>query len=344
MAIVLRHWQPATGGFDLVYVNGLEGVPPGTKVHLRRTRGRVTVSIQGDAGALDADTVLAEVTQVVPGGDTSWEAIVAFARDQPAARRGTKPGTRASSRADCAATGARGGMKAIPTQADFDTVETDMRSHPIPEPTTLLVDHREPGEMVDLLRTVRNLLVEVTTLEVGDYAVPGHLVLERKTVSDFVNSVTEEEGRLFHQTEAMARSGMLPVVLLEGDVYAQGRMPIKNVDGTLSYLVAIRRIPTFHTRSLPHTAEVIAKLVRHAVHGLGYPDPATKAAAPQAPRAAAAYMLSCIPGVSSTLAARLLSHFGSVRAVAEADAADLRAVDGVGPVIAASIAATMGRG
>lgn len=343
MPVILRHWQPVGGGFDLVYVNGLPEVGPGAKIHLRRSRGKISVIMQGDTGGLDEAAVLDAVLASIPGSDKSWESIVSFARNQPAPKRGAKSGSKASSRAAAGWQAGRGALKPPPTQEDFESVETDMRSHPIPEPTTLLVDHREPGEIVDLLRTVRNLVVEVTTLDVGDYSVPGHIVIERKTVSDFVTSVTEDEGRLFHQTAAMNASGMLPVVILEGDVYAQGRMPIKNVDGTLSYLVTIRRISTFNTRSLAHTAEVIAKLVRHAVHGLGYPDPATKAAAPKDPRAAAAYMLSCVPGVSSTLGIRLIAHFGSVRAVAEADEVALRAVDGVGPVIAASILATLGR-
>ena len=254
-------------------------------------------------------------------------------------KRGAIPGARASSRSTTPWHMRQG--EGAPTPEMFEIISPQMAANPIPQLTTLLVDHREPGEVVDLLRTVVNLNVEVTTLETGDYVVPDHLVIERKTTSDFVNSVIGSDKRLFHQAAALNASGMRSMWILEGDPYNQVSMPIKNVDGTLTYLMLIRRIPVFYTRSLAHTAEVIAKAVRHAVYGLGYADPASKAMAPQNPKAAAAYMLSCSPGVSSTLGIRLVAHFGSIRAICAAEVSELRAVDGVGPVIAASIRDTL---
>jgi ERCC4-type nuclease len=216
-----------------------------------------------------------------------------------------------------------------------------MRSHPIPAPTTLLVDSREPKAIVKMLRTVSNLDVKVKKLSVGDYVVEGFLAIERKTPLDFVQSVIGEERRLFHQTSELLGSGLKPIVLLEGDIYEQCSMTVKSVDGMLSYLV-MRGIYLIHTRSSRHSAAMIAKIVRHTVYGLGYPDPVTCAVAPRDPRQAAAYLLSCIPGVSGTLAKRLIDQFGSVNGVCRATRQDLLSIHGIGPAKANQIITCLG--
>ena len=49
-------------------------------------------------------------------------------------------------------------------------------------------------------------------------------------------------------------------------------------------------------------------------------------------------VLSCLPGISTVGAARLLAHFGSLAAVFAAGEDELRAVRGVGPVRATALA------
>ena len=183
---------------------------------------------------------------------------------------------------------------------------------------------------------MRNLEVQVAVLVVGDYVVQGYFAIERKTPVDFAQSVIGEDKRLFHQVPGLYQSGLKPIVLLEGDPYNQESMPIKNVDGMLSYMV-MRGIHLVYTKSLPHSAAVIAKMVRHMVLGLGYADPAGSSAVRKTLKDAPAFLLSCIPDVSSTIGRRLIDRFGTVKAVCLASKAELLAVDGVGPGTAEKI-------
>jgi ERCC4-type nuclease len=48
-------------------------------------------------------------------------------------------------------------------------------------------------------------------------------------------------------------------------------------------------------------------------------------------------LVSAVPGIGQRAAADLLDRFGSVRAIASADATELRRVDGVGPKRAATL-------
>ena len=339
--VSLAIWTPPGGSnFPMVFVHGFPGMPAGGKAHLSLRGGMVRVGLKGDTGNVTAEAILSAVYASLPRGETSWEAILACAANSPAPRRGPPPGSRASSR--------RGNPTwrephlPLPTAASFENFDPGLATQPLPEPTTLLVDDQEPAEVVDLLRTVANLDVQVAKLEVGDYVVPGRLAIERKTIHDFVVSVGGDDKRLFHQAAALNRSGMAELVILEGDPYAQNSMTIKAVDGFLTYLMLIRRIPAFTTKSRTHTAQVVAKAVRHAVYGLGYPDPGSSAPAAPDPSKAGAYLLTCLPGVSATIAGRLLEKFGSVRGVCAAAEGELREVQGVGPAVAASILRTLG--
>ena len=49
------------------------------------------------------------------------------------------------------------------------------------------------------------------------------------------------------------------------------------------------------------------------------------------------YILQGLPNISGVMAERLLEHFGSVKAVFEADEKELREVKGVGPMTARRI-------
>lgn len=157
------------------------------------------------------------------------------------------------------------------------------------------------------------------------------LYIERKTVADFVTSITEDAKRLFKQTDAMAHSGVLSVLVLEGDIYGQQRLKLPDITGTLSYLSVIQRVSIVPTPSLHHSAYMIAKLVRHRVWGLGY-DLGLRGSAPNdhAQRELLHRRPAWRIGPYPT-AKRLLAHFGSARAIANASEEDLRAVWGIGP-------------
>lgn len=325
MAVSLGYWQSADGRAERVYVNGL---PISGKVWLQMSGSRMVIRCS-EGPDFDEGSVRDYLADLRPGETISWPEIVEIAQGNRG--RGRRPGQTAASRANGYA-----GDFALPASNDADAIQTDIRTHPIPEPVTLLVDHREPAEMVDRLRTVTNLEVDVRHLDLGDYVLPESLIIERKTVADFVTSVTADDKRLFHQTDRLAEVEGARILLLEGDIYAQSRMSLLQLTGAMSFIVAIQNVSFIPTVSLAHSAHMIAKLVRHRKFGLGY-DLGLRGAAPAAPSDAAAYILEGVPGVSATRARTLLRHFGSLRAVALADETALLAVAGIGPSTAKNI-------
>jgi ERCC4-type nuclease len=316
---------------DWVYVNGLDSAPPGSKIWLMRNSGGTASARSSGFPGFDKDEVLVAVRGLV--GSLDWDAVAAMARVP--ARPGRPPGmTAASWRADPATS--RAGAQ--PWTAAYAEGLSDLVAFKIPEPTRLLVDHREPLEMVERLGRVTNLVVEVQSLDTGDFLVPGALVVERKTVADFVTSIIDDDKRLFTQAARLSVAPERAVVVVEGSFADQQRMTLEQVTGALSYLEVILRVPVLNTVSLAHTAHAIARMVRHAAHGLGYDLPIREPGPKDAP-SAALHVVAGIPGVSTRLAKTLLAHFGTVRALAQADVKELLAVDGIGPQKARAIVA-----
>jgi ERCC4-type nuclease len=316
MPIRLNLWT-APNGYERIYVNGLNTKE---KVWLQKgTRQQINIT-PGDLASPVVERALLDAYGL---DRLDWEELIEIAK-APVPRG--KPPTDAPIVATVPFTANAGNW----TAADAEALDADTMAHPIPEPTTLLVDHREPAELKDRLRKIHNLIVQEEALEVGDYVIPDLLTIERKTITDLIASITEDSRRLFHQTDAMTMVPGSSVLLLEGDVYGQQRLTLPNIAGTLSYLAVIQSVSVLPTLSLPHSVYMIAKLVRHRVYGLGYDIP-LRGTAPKHVSKAAAFVLEGLPGVSANLARRLLKHFGSIRAVVNATETQLRAVEGIGP-------------
>lgn len=311
MPITLNHWD-AGNGYARIYVNGL---PTTAKVFLENGRRGIKIT----AADLTADDVELALKEAFNLPDLTWVALEALAKQASARKPAAKPNFVPPA------------VSKPWTAADAEALDANAMTHPIPEPVMLMVDHREPDEMKEKLAAIKNLHIEEAALEIGDYVITDKLIIERKTVTDFVTSLTEDSKRLFKQTDAMSQSGVPSVLILEGDIYAQRRTELPSISGTLSYLAVIQRIAIVPTLSLHHSAYMIAKLVRHRVFGLGY-DLGLRGAAPVNNYAGAAqFFIEGLPGVSALTAKRLLAHFGSARAVAGATEEDLRAVWGIGP-------------
>jgi Fanconi anemia group M protein len=232
------------------------------------------------------------------------------------------------------------------TSKDTEALDPARMYDPFPDPTLLHVDSREPRHMHEAVQGVHNLVVESAELDIGDYVAyypsgDPALIVERKTVTDLVNSLAADDRRLFRQLNDLAVPGATSVLLIEGDPYTATRMTLPQVTGLLSHVITGCGVAPLHVIDARHAAYMIVKLARHAVHGLKVPLN-LRTGGPKDPLGRALYVLEGIPGVGNRTARLLMEHFGSVRAIASATERDLRAVRGVGPVVARSVLNTLG--
>lgn len=323
MKLKLNIWQKPGTTDKFVYV---EGLTPDDKVWLQSYQGKTVLRCKSGRFSMPPEDIMNLVAQSAQCDPHNWSEFLSAVQGAPRAGRGRQPGTMASSRRE----GSYGSDRPEAwTGEDADADDPNLWKDPIPEPTTLIVDDREPSKIVDRLRKVDNLTVEITSLETGDYVIPGKFVIERKTTADFAASILGDTKRMFYQTDRVASSGLRGILIIEGDIYKQTNMSLNSISGTLSYLTAIQGISIIPTLSLGHTAGMLAKLCRHSNFGLGY-DPALRSIGPKDPASAASFVLEGIPGVSSKIARALLARFGSVAGVAQATRQEIMSVKGIG--------------
>jgi ERCC4-type nuclease len=184
----------------------------------------------------------------------------------------------------------------------------------------VLYDHRE--RISGVPRELERLGVPVapSRLDAGDYVLSDRLVVERKSGADLAASIKDR--RLFEQTDRLVDAYPAVVLIVEGE-------PIHISEA--SWMGALGRVvlagaSILGTLDAADTAGWLARLYRlegkgpSAARGLPRVRRPTEDAA-----ATAEDVLTCLPGISTVGARRLLEHFGSFAAVAAADADELSA-------------------
>jgi DNA excision repair protein ERCC-4 len=122
----------------------------------------------------------------------------------------------------------------------------------------ILVDDRErPSGVADELEKLSGLAVRVEHLTVGDYDVDGAVLIERKTATDFAQSLID--GRLFRQAKHMSASPLRTAYILEGSVGDWLGLGVSReaIQGALVTLTLIFDIPVFRSSGPAESARLI---------------------------------------------------------------------------------------
>jgi len=199
--------------------------------------------------------------------------------------------------------------------------------------TPVLFDHREAKSGIPAALATAGVAVEPAQLPVGDYILSDRLIVERKSGADLAASIKDR--RLFEQVERLRDAYAAVVVLVEGEPVHISERSWKGALGR----VLTSGVAVLHTTGADDSAAWLVRLYR--LEGKG-PSEARGRPRPRRPtedlRQVAEDVLSCLPGISTVGARRLLDHFGSLAAVFAADERELRAVTGIGPVRAGELA------
>jgi len=178
--------------------------------------------------------------------------------------------------------------------------------------------------------------VEYQMLAIGDYVITSGYVVERKTVTDFVNSLFS--GRLFDQLNRLTESYEECLIIVEGDLSeALQQLPNpRSIWGAMATLLFDYDGRVLFTGDRKETADLLYILAsregRKSVRPLIYRKARTRTI-----EEARLNLLSNLPGIGPILAERLLTHFKTLRRIMAASAAELSMVEGVGRVKAEAI-------
>ena len=190
----------------------------------------------------------------------------------------------------------------------------------------IVIDQRESTEY-DKLLTAAGCACERQTLSVGDFVLSQRLVAERKSRTDFENSIID--GRLFEQAARLVSTYERVVIVVEGDSHSE-RINRSALLGAYSALVSDLGISLFFTKHASGTADLLSALARH--EQVAKKTPLRVMAKPkslsveQYQRA----IIEVLPGVGPQMAKTLLQHFGNPANVLAASEETLVEVQGMG--------------
>jgi Fanconi anemia group M protein len=208
----------------------------------------------------------------------------------------------------------------------------------------LVIDQRELDSTIARdLSTRENLTTRLETLAVGDYVCSDRVAVERKSVSDFLDTLTGGDRSLFEQIGDLSRAYARPILLLEGEgLYEERNVHPNAIRGALSSLAVDFGVSVLRTTDEADTADMLEVLARREqetsersvqVHG----EKSSKTLAEQQE-----YVVSAIADIGPVTARAMLEEFGTVEAVMTAREDDLLEVSGVGQVTADRIREVVG--
>ena len=204
-------------------------------------------------------------------------------------------------------------------------------------PINIIADDREnKSEVIESLMGIENVKVSIYRLSIGDYQVDNRLIVERKTLKDFVVSIID--GRLFKQMLCLANSKSEGVLILEGTVsdMVEIGMTREAMQGALITVSLILGIPILRSKDPSETAKLMVYIGRQresmAMGGVqrhGY--------RPKNKQKRQLFILQGLPGVGPERAERLLARFGSVEAAISASSSELQSINSFGKSVADKI-------
>lgn len=212
------------------------------------------------------------------------------------------------------------------------------------ESVEIVVDQRELDSHIARTLSKRDdLTTRLETLAVGDYILSDRVAVERKSISDFLDTLTGGDRSLFGQIADLTRHYARPLLIIEGHgLYEERNIHPGAIRGALSSVAVDFGVSVLFTEDEDDTAEMLATIATReqtdrertvSVHG----GKSAKTLDEQQE-----YVVSAIADIGPVTARTLLEAFGSVEAVMTANEDDLREVRGVGKVTAERIREVIG--
>jgi ERCC4-type nuclease len=197
----------------------------------------------------------------------------------------------------------------------------------------IFVDTRE-SNIIEYFRQY-DCIVQRKMLLMGDFVVSDRIAIEKKTVSDFIQSITDK--RLFQQLRAMKDNFEKPLLLIEGYESLYGQLHPNTIRGALSAITVDFGIPILWTKDLADTAGLIYWIARREQIDERREVSIKDRKIPKALKEQQEYLVASLPDVSIVRSKALLKHFKSPKNIFNASANDMQEVKGVGKKIAEKI-------
>ena len=197
------------------------------------------------------------------------------------------------------------------------------------ERLSIIVDKRERNQ--DIINALEENEVDLTfkVLPAGDYLISNsnRICIERKTVHDFEKSIID--GRLFEQLERIKRTYELPVVVVEGS-RSLFRLPNNAILGAIISVTIDNGVRILFSEDSEETAKILCYIARHESRK-EHSELSLKRGVKAVTRSQFQEMIIAnLPGIGPKLSRSLLTHFKTIKRIANASVEQLMEVEKIG--------------
>lgn len=222
------------------------------------------------------------------------------------------------------------------SQDSMDVTAVSMKDE-IAKSNKLIVyaDSREGNSKVLRALDTIGVDVKIKAMAVADYQITEEVAIERKTAKDFVDSIVDK--RLFKQARTMMEEFKKPIMILEGDDFYSGFINPDAIRGSIASIALDFGITMIPTRNSEDTAAMIKRMAIREQKGEKRSISVRTEKKPQNLWEQQLFIIESLPNIGPVNAKNLLSHFGSVEEIINADENKLQEVEGIGKKTAENI-------
>jgi ERCC4-type nuclease len=195
----------------------------------------------------------------------------------------------------------------------------------------IVIDHRESKNHVSLHLRDFDVKLENQQLAVGDYICSDRVCVERKTVSDFLQSVIDQ--RIFRQASEISGCFERPLMILEGNpdlLFLERNVHPNMIRGALASLAVDYKIPIIWTANAKETA--------FQIYWIAFREQVKekRSIAIRCPRRSKSigsqqeFLMAGLPHVNTKLSKNLLRKFKTPKKAFSAKPERLMKVEGIG--------------
>ncbi|MDK2849770.1 MAG: hypothetical protein PWP03_325 [Candidatus Woesearchaeota archaeon] len=213
----------------------------------------------------------------------------------------------------------------------------DNNNKEVQKKVKIIADYREKASpVIKALFSNPDIELEMTNLEIGDYVLSEDVCIEFKTKEDFLTSLIDN--RLFTQVKNLTSKYKKPLLIVQGteDLFSLRNINENSIRGLIVSLAIDYRLPIIFTKNPKDTAEYLFLIAKNEQLNLNK-SIALHTKKPRTIKEIQEYIVSSLPNIGSTLSKPILTHFKTIRNLANSNIDDLLKIENIGPEKAKTI-------
>ncbi|MFV9677073.1 MAG: DEAD/DEAH box helicase [Methanosarcinales archaeon] len=196
---------------------------------------------------------------------------------------------------------------------------------------TIFVDPRETRSGIAKFLAKAGVDLKLQNLGVGDYIVSDRVCIERKSTTDFLDSLVNKRRNLLEQIHRLKTEYEKPLLIIEGEsIYGQRNVHPNVVRAVMATIAIDYSVPILQTRDVADTASLIYVIAkREQMPTKNEPNPHGKKPSASL-QEQQEYFISALSNIGIVTTRNLLRRFKTVERIMTASKEELMEVENVG--------------